>query len=233
MIATAVHRDIQDPVLADQLRSAAYVTGVDLIHEWADRTWRVTSAFATSYIQGDPAAILRAQESSARYLQRPDATHLSVDPTATSMGGAYAMGGINKQAGSFTGRFGMAYLSPGYEVNDLGFQSETERVVLDTHFQWNHPQPGRFFRSWTFFGGPDAKWNTAGDRLFNDINFSVSWRWLNYWGGSVRWALRPPTDDDRLTRGGPMARPPGPIRGERASTLIPARLWASGPATTG
>ena len=208
MIATAVHRDIRDLVLADRLRSAAYVTGVDLVHEWADRTWRVTSAFATSYIQGDPAAILRAQESSARYLQRPDATHLSVDPTATSMGGAYAMGGINKQAGSFTGRFGMAYLSPGYEVNDLGFQSETERVVLDTHFQWNHPQPGRFFRNWTFFGGPDAKWNTAGDRVFNDINFTVSWRWLNYWGGSVRWAIRPPTDDDRLTRGGPMARAP-------------------------
>jgi hypothetical protein len=213
MIATAVHRDIQDPVLADRLRSAAYVTGVDLVHEWADRTWRVSSAFATSYIQGGPEAILSAQESSARYLQRPDAIHLSVDPTATSMGGAYAMGEINKQAGSFTGRLGTAYLSPGYEVNDLGFQSETERVVFDTHFQWNHPQPGRFFRNWRFFGGPDAKWNTAGDRVFNDINLQVSWRWLNYWGGSVRWAIRPPTDDDRLTRGGPMARSP------RAHTL--------------
>ena len=118
------------------------------------------------------------------------------------------MAGINKQAGSLTGRFGMAYLGPGYEVNDLGFQSETERIIFDTHFQWNHPQPGRFFRNWSVFGGPDAKWNTAGDRVFNDINFQVSWRWLNYWGGSVRWAIRPPTDDDRLTRGGPMARSP-------------------------
>jgi hypothetical protein len=209
MIATAVHRDIEDPALAGQLRSAAYVTGVDLVHEWGDRGWRTNGAFATSYIEGGPAAILGAQRSSARYLQRPDATHLSVDPTATSMGGVYAMAEINKQAGSFTGRIGAAYLSPGYEVNDLGFQTEAERLVLDTHFQWSQPRPGSHFRNWTVFGGPDTKWNTAGNRIFNDINLSFNWRWLNYWGGSVRGAVRPPTDDDRLTRGGPMARTPG------------------------
>ncbi len=208
MIATMVHRDINDAALVDRLRSAAYVGGLDLVHEWADRTWRVSSAFATSYIQGDADAILDAQESSARYLQRPDAAHLSIDPTATSMGGFYAMGEINKQAGSFTGRLGTAYLSPGYEVNDLGFQTETERFIFDTHFQYNQPRPGSFFRNWSFFGGPDAKWNTAGDRVFNDINLQFSWQWLNYYGGSVRWAIRPPTDDDRLTRGGPMARTP-------------------------
>jgi hypothetical protein len=213
MIATAVNRDIGDPGLASRLRSAAYVAGTDLVHEWGNRGWRVSSAFATSYIEGDPISILSTQLSSARYLQRPDATHLDVDPTATSMGGMYAMGEINKQAGSFTGRFGTAYLSPGYEVNDFGFQTETERFIVDTHFQWNHVQPGSFFRNWSVFGGPDAKWNTAGDRIFNDINLQFSWRWLNYWGGSVRGAIRPVTADDRLTRGGPMARTP------RANTL--------------
>ena len=68
IIATAVNRDIGDPALAGRLRSAAYVTGIDLVHEWADRSWRTNSAFATSYIQGDEAVILSAQQSSARYL---------------------------------------------------------------------------------------------------------------------------------------------------------------------
>ena len=208
MIATAVHRDVGDPGLASGLRSAAYVAGADLVHEWDNRGWKVSSALATSYIEGDPAAILDAQLSSARYLQRPDATHLGVDSAATAMGGFYAMGEINKQAGSFTGRIGTAYLSPGYEVNDLGFQSETERFILDTHFQWNHPRPGRYFRDWTVMGGPDNKWNTSGDLIFSDVNFIFRWTWLNYWGGSVRVAVRPPVDDDRLTRGGPMARAP-------------------------
>ena len=209
MIATAVHRDIGDPGLASGLHSAAYVAGADLVHEWDNRSWKVSGALATSYIEGDPAAILDAQLSSARYLQRPDATHLGVDSAATAMGGFYAMGEINKQAGSFTGRIGTAYLSPGYEVNDLGFQTETERFILDTHFQWNHPRPGRYFRDWTVMGGPDNKWNTDGDLIFSDVNVIFRWTWLNYWGGSVRVAVRPPVDDDRLTRGGPMARTPG------------------------
>jgi hypothetical protein len=209
MIATAVHRSLGDPGLVDRLRSAAYVTGADLVHEFNDRAWKISGALASSYIQGDPAAILRAQESSSRYLQRPDATHLSVDPTATSMGGSYAMGEINKQAGTFTGRIGVARLSPGYEVNDLGFQTETERLILDTHFQWNNPRPGKHFRNWSLMGGPDNKWNTSGDWIFSDFNVQFTWRWLSYWGGSVRVAARPTTDDDRLTRGGPMARTPG------------------------
>jgi hypothetical protein len=209
MIATAVHRDLGDPGLATRLRSSAYVAGADLVHEWDNRGWKVSSAFATSYIEGDPAAILGAQLSSTRYLQRPDATHLGVDSTATSMGGFYAMGEINKQAGSFTGRIGTAYLSPGYEVNDLGFQTETERFILDTHFRWSQPRPGSYFRNWSVQGGPDNKWNTGGDWIFSDVNLQFTWQWLNYWGGSVRWAVRPATLDDRLTRGGPIARRPG------------------------
>jgi hypothetical protein len=208
VIGTAVHRKIDDSALASRLRSSAYVAGVDLVHEFNDRGWKVSSALATSYIQGAPASIWIAQNSSARYLQRPDATHLGVDPTATSMGGFYHMAEINKQAGSFTGRIGTAYLSPGYEVNDVGFQTEAERVILDTHFQWNQPRPGRHFRNWTVMGGPDNKWNTAGEWIFSDVNLQFRWQWLNYWTGSVRGAVRPTTLDDRLTRGGPMARTP-------------------------
>ena len=214
MIATAVHRDIEDPALTAQLRSAAYVTGVDLVHEWANRGWRTNSAFATSYIEGGPAAILGAQQSSARYLQRPDATHLGVDSTATGMGGFYAMVDINKQRGSLGGRVSVAYLSPGYEVNDLGFQSESDRFIFDTSLTWRHPQPGGYFRDWSFsVGGPDIKWNTAGERIFGNFSSMFRWRWLNYWGGIVRVDYEPESDDDRLTRGGPIARTPGSLQG--------------------
>jgi hypothetical protein len=214
MIATAVHRDIEDPALAGQLRSAAYVTGVDLVHEWGDRGWRTNGAFATSYIEGGPAAILGAQRSSARYLQRPDATHLSVDSTATAMGGFYGMVDINKQRGSLGGRLSMAYVSPGYEVNDLGFQGESDRFIFDTSLTWRHPQPGGYFRNWSAsVGGPDLKWNSAGERLFGNLSSMFNWRWLNYWGGQVRVDYEPESDDDRLTRGGPMVRTPTSLQG--------------------
>ena len=43
-----------------------------------------------------------------------------------------------KQAGALGARVGMAAISPGYEVNDLGFQSASDRLVIDTNFSYNH-----------------------------------------------------------------------------------------------
>ncbi len=206
-LATAVNRDLSASALADRLHASAYVAGVDFIHEWDDRSWRVNGAFSRSVVAGSENAIARTQSSSARYFQRPDG-HRALDPGATSLGGHYAMFDVNKQSGSFTARVAMASISPGYEVNDIGFQTEADRVMLDTHLSWRQPRPGTWLRNWSVSGGPDGKWNTAGDRLHSEFNLNLNWQWLNYWGGSVRGVIRAPTDNDRLTRGGPLARDP-------------------------
>ena len=206
-MATAVNRNLSGSVLTDRLRSSAYVAGVDFIHEWADRSWRINGAFSSSLVSGSEAAILRTQRSSARYFQRPDGSR-ALDPDATSLGGHYAMFDVNKQSGSFTARIAMASISPGYEVNDIGFQTEADRIMLDTHLTWRQPRPGTWLRNWNVSGGPDGKWNTAGDRLHSEFNVNLGWQWLNYWGGSIRGVVGAPTDNDRLTRGGPLARDP-------------------------
>ena len=207
-MASAVNRDISDEDLAERLRSSAYTTGLDFQHEWANRTWRLNGAFATSYIQGSEESITRAQRGSARYFQRPDAFHLSVDSAATSMSGYYAMVDLNRQAGSVQLKVAMAAMSPGYEVNDMGFQTETGRYIIDTDLSYQQPRPGRHFRNWRMWGSPDAKWNSNGDLIFANFNSNFRFQLLNYWGGSVRVARDFATDDDRLTRGGPLARRP-------------------------
>lgn len=58
-------------------------------------------------------------------------------------------------------------------------------------------------------GSPDAVWNSAGDRTFANFNTQLSLEFLNYWRTSVRLQFDPWYEDDRLTRGGPMARTPG------------------------
>ena len=138
---------------------------------------------------------------------------MEVDPLGTSLDGLYAMGYIGKQAGNFTMRNGFAYISPGFEVNDLGFQSDADRILFDTHYQYTQPTPGRFLRRWSVNGSPDAKWNTAGDRVFANFNTQASLTFLNYWSTSFRAQFDPWVDDDRLTRGGPMAREPGSFNG--------------------
>ena len=105
--------------------------------------WLFSGALAGSYVRGDAEQILRTQRASARYYQRPDAGHLEVDPFATSLTGYYAMGYIGKQAGTFTMRNGIAFVSPGFEVNDIGFQSHADRILFDTHYQFNEIDPGR------------------------------------------------------------------------------------------
>ena len=51
-------------------------------------------------------------------------------------------------------------------------------------------------------------WNYAGDRIWTEVNYNLTWEFLNYWGAGFRLAYNPPHDDDRLTRGGPIARTP-------------------------
>ena len=136
-----------------------------------------------------------------------------MDPFATSLKGFYAMGYIGKQAGTFTMRNGIAFVSPGFEVNDIGFQSHADRILFDTHYQFNEMDPGRILRSWNVSMGPDAVWNFAGERVFANVNGSLSFEFLNYWRTSLRIQVDPWTDDDRLTRGGPIARSPSSFAG--------------------
>lgn len=207
-IITAVNRDLSDPVLENRLHSSGYVAGVDLIHEWDEGRWRISSSFSPSLVRGTSAALMRTQQTSSRYMNRPDADHLGVDSTATSLTGYYAMGELNKVAGVWTGRLGLGAASPGYEVNDVGFQSYADRLIIDTHFQYNQPRPGRYIRNWNVGGGPDNIWNYAGQHVMSNINAMGRFNWMNYWGTGWRLEYTPSVYDDRLTRGGPIAKNP-------------------------
>ena len=190
------------------LPSAAYTGGLDFTHEWADRSWRFSGAFAGSHLRGSEEAMTAKQRSSSRYFQRPDVDHLSLDPTARSMAGYYAMADVNKQAGRLQVKVAAAAISPGYEVNDLGFQSRADRFIVDTQLKYQETVPGRIFRSWKIRGGPDAIWNYGGERVFAEFNVFSSWILTNYWSGGTQFRYNPRTQNDRLTRGGPLAIDP-------------------------
>ena len=48
--------------------------------------------------------------------------------------------------------------------------------------------------------------STSGNWVFANVNTQLTLELLNYWRGSVRLQFDPWVDDDRLTRGGPLAR---------------------------
>jgi hypothetical protein len=208
-IGTAVHRDLEEPVLANLLRSSAYSGGLDFFHEWSNRAWSLQGQLAASRITGSPQVIENAQISSARYYQRPDAQHLALDPEATSLAGYTANLELHRQAGvHWRGNVQLSASSPGFEVNDLGYQRNADRREVEARLQYQETRPGDLFRRYDVSVQPRASWNFNGDRLSTNVSSRLSLTFLNYWSTHLNYQHELAGLDDRLTRGGPMAKRP-------------------------
>jgi hypothetical protein len=203
---TAVDRRMSEPAAEAQLRSGAYAGGIDSRHEWANRIWALRGSIAGSYILGSRQAITLVQRLSNHYFQRPDATHLEVDTSATSLAGLTAFLALARQAGEhWRGEMSLATTTPGYEVNDVGFNYRTDRRDFETDVTYYENRPGPFFRSWHIGGRARFEFNMADQLIADWLTLTGYGRHLNYWYiyAQANHSLR--ANDDRLTRGGPMA----------------------------
>jgi hypothetical protein len=205
-IFTAVHRDLETELVRSQLRSAAYAAGADFRHEWDDRRWALRGALALSHVRGDAEAITLTQRLSNHFFQRPDAGHLEVDSAATSLSGLVANLQLERQAGEhWRGSLSAATTTPGYEVNDLGFNYRTDRRDVQADLSYREDQPGDFWRNWQLSGRARFEGNYDGQLISNWLTLTGYFRHLDYWSvyARVNHSLR--SNDDRLTRGGPIA----------------------------
>ena len=204
-MATSVHRDLGDDALASRVRSRAFAGGVDFSHDWSDRKWSLSGFAASSHIVGSSEVISAAQRSSARYYQRPDAGHLSFDSVATSLSGYSAQVALERAAGEhWRGDVNFTTTSPGYEINDLGFQSRADEHFASATVEYVHEEPGRILREWNVEGGPRGSWNYDGNRTGTRLNVEGFAQFLNYWDVDFEVDYVLPVLNDRLTRGGPL-----------------------------
>lgn len=207
-VFTGVHRDLADSTLIDRLRAEAYTGGLDITHEWADRDWSLSGNIVSSSIGGSEAVMLRAQRSSARYYQRPDAGHLAIDSAATSMTGYSGSLNVGKRAGAWTGFVNLSAVSPGYEINDLGFQTASDRMSASSQVTYTHTRPGMVFREWKVDASHSFTRNYDTNPVSRRVSSSFDYSLQSYWSGSLDVAREGGTLNDRLTRGGPLARDP-------------------------
>jgi hypothetical protein len=204
---TAVNRSLSDTVFRNILRSSADVGSLDFEHRWANKQWSLTGALSESRINGSRPVIRSAQQSSARYYQRPDADYLEVDTTANSLTGHSIKLGLNK-SGDWSFSATAKDLSPGFEVNDLGFMGRVDYRNLGSSVSYNNQKPGKLLRGYNLFAGTNHAWNHGGDKIwtsfFNQVTLNFNNLWSVYAGGEYD----PSAIDDRLTRGGPRGRQP-------------------------
>jgi hypothetical protein len=209
-IATFMHRQLGDEPLRDVLRSSALAGGLDFDHRFLGRTWSVEGYATFSHVLGSTGSLLRTQLASSRYFARPDARRLDLDSTRTSLTGYSARFEVGKRAGDhWRGEASVSTVSPGYEVNDAGFQTTVDRITGNANITYVENRRGTLFRNWrvTLSGTTDR--NYDGDLLTARSSLNLNGQLINYWGGSLNFIRSIDTWDDRLTRGGPVTRDVG------------------------
>ena len=205
---TAVDRRLDDSTLASLLRSSAYLGGVDLNRYWGNQGWVLDAFLTGSLVRGDPAAIASTQRTAARYYQRPDVEHFSLDTTRTSLAGYNGVVGLTKLSGQWLGSLTLQDKSPGYETNDVGFEVYTNRRAATTDLGYATYRPGRVFRNYRADLFTTHEWDYDWNRVTFDIGLTQEARFRNFWHAILTADLLPAALDDHLTRGGPLARLP-------------------------
>ena len=192
-----------------QMARTAVTGGVDW--DWRVRPkYAMTGFWAGSTLRGNPGAIASIQESTVHSFQRPDADHVEYDPTRTSLDGDAAMLGFSKISGERV-RFSTnaGFKSPGFDVNDIGYQRRADTINQSNWVQFRFDRPGKHVRTFRWNLNQWSGHNFAGDRLYFGGNVNAHWVLTSNWsfGGGLNGETR--GFDDRLTRGGPGGYVPG------------------------
>lgn len=208
-MGTATIRDISDPELAPLMHERAFLGGVDFDHRWSGRVWSLSGYIVASHVSGAAGALSATQRTGARYFQRPDASHLEFDPSRTSLRGHLAEVALAR-AGAEGLDISLTYKesSPGFEVNDLGFQGRSDYRSVTTLIGMPINRPWWVLRDHNIFAFTYHAWNFGGDRILNGYAAAVYGTFDNLWFAEARVHHRRRVYDDRLTRGGPLAARP-------------------------
>ena len=99
LIATATNRRVDAGGPVAFLADAAYTGGVDFRHRFGGGNYEVNGHLIASAVMGSAGAIERIQRSSVHFFQRPDADHVGLDPSRTSLAGTVARLSFSKVGG--------------------------------------------------------------------------------------------------------------------------------------
>lgn len=206
---SAVNRMIDASYLRNSLHESAYIGGADFEHNWNDRDYILSGVISGSNVSGSTEALMRTQNSSARYFNRPDADYLSVDPDRTSMSGYAGELSFAKYGGEhFLGSVTYSVVSPGYEVNDIGFQQRADQHGVSYFLQYRENSATAPLRSYSINTFAINGWNFGGDKTTNNYGLSGNIQFTNLWGLSLNTGFEGNRMNDRLLRGGPIASSP-------------------------
>jgi len=207
---TAVNRSIKDDQL-NWLHTDAYSGGVDVTHNWKERTYFVTARGLFSTVKGSTEAITSTQQMSERYFQRPDNHHANVDSTRTSLAGNGGLLMHGKRSGKLIYEIGYSWLSPELELNDIGFLSQTDQSIQWIWSQYRILTPFSIFRSIRFNVVQYTNWDYDARNTSRGYEANTNMQFKNFWYAGTGASLEEFNISNADLRGGPSLLYPGSV----------------------
>jgi hypothetical protein len=200
---TSTNRIFEEGSLAF-LTDKAYTGGIDILHHWKDKEFYLDAKLLGSHVGGSIEAITALQESSARYYQRPGADYLDYDTARTSLSG---FGGKIKAGKGSKGFWkysaDLSWLSPGLELNDLGYMNSADEIQETNEVTYLVTKPVSVFNTLEINLEQFNSWNFGGKWLGSGSHFSFNSTFRNNWRLNANIIFHSQADDPRKLRGGP------------------------------
>jgi hypothetical protein len=201
-IGTGTIRDLNEPRFSE-LHQNAFTGGADIYYRFGGDRYEMSTAVLGSRVAGDAEAIFETQTSSARYYQRPDKTHTTLDSNRTALGGFAGNFRIAKVLGFVTWEGRWVTRSPGFESNDLGYlrRADLHEQRAEVNFRWL--RPGTVFRRFEIELSQNAEWTYGWERTATAVDTRVSGDFRNFWNLSLSADREFSSLSATLLRGGP------------------------------
>jgi hypothetical protein len=204
----------------------ALTGGADFSHRWWDRTHYLRFAVMASELRGSSSAIEELQRNYMHNFQRPDATHVEVDPTREVLKGW----GGNVAAGRDNGgrwRYGVEldWRSPGFDSNDVGFIDFVDRIRQDGVIRFVENVPGNWFKRYQIRFNQSTQFVYDGTHVKHDFDLHGDFVTHGNWRFTQRLGYDSEVFDTRGLRGGPGIKLPGSVSGSVAVTSDSTKDW--------
>ena len=207
-MVTATNRKIEHDHL-NWLHREAYSGGIDFTQYWSDRSHFITAKFVASHVKGTTESVSYTQRSSERFFQRPDNHHTRLDTTRTTLTGTGATLTYGKRTGKIVYDVGVNWLSPGLELNDIGFLSQTDILRQYGWVQYRILKPFGIFRWLRVNLNQSSNWDFGGINTGNDFNINGRAEFKNFWAASGGLYASAFSVSNADLRGGPSLTYPG------------------------
>ena len=202
--ATSVVRALDGTGLEDELHDRAFTGGLNLSHRFRDDTWSAQLRLAGTYVHGSEEALLETQQLVRHNFQRPDATHLELDPTRTSLSGGAVMFDVGKNGGKgWHYGVGGDLRSPGFEANDLGFHGGADYLIQFSYLNYRRETPSKHFSSWRINLNQYSVSDFQGQLDGVGGNINGGFQLTNFWGAFAGVLIDDNILDTGALRGGP------------------------------